>query len=118
MTTDSDTLRVRNLWYDTWKFCGCGVTGTMLRWIYAYLVSCTITSRKGFDAENWSLQLKRKLRVERWIGDDLYWFLAYWADSHGYTEHGSGIRGAWLTEDGHRVMKALKRVQGRLEDVT
>ena len=34
-------------------------------------------------------------------------FLAYVLDDYGFTEHGSGIGGCWLTEDGERLLTVL-----------
>ena len=34
-------------------------------------------------------------------------FLAYVLDSYGFTTHGSGIGGCWLTEDGERLLTVL-----------
>ena len=34
-------------------------------------------------------------------------FLMYVLDSYGFTEHGGGIGGCWLTEDGERLLAVL-----------
>ena len=50
-------------------------------------------------------------RMERWLGDDegLFYLLVGLLDEKGFIEHGTSIRGSWLTPKGEQVRDALKR---------
>ncbi len=74
-------------------WCACGSTKEVDRMMLAYL-----TARVG-----WGFP---KPGAEG-VTEDAEMLLAYMADSLGWTEHGSNVGGAWLTEDGTEALTNL-----------
>lgn len=72
-------------------WCGCGNPEDVDRWMVAFLTSGTANSPT--------------------ITSPLDTVLAYMADGLGWTEHGGGIGGSWLTDDG---LEALANLQAAL----
>jgi len=46
---------------------------------------------------------------ESGLDQDVFWMLAYIADEQGWTEHGSSVVGAWITDDGKEALANLRR---------
>jgi len=69
-------------------FCGCGSPDTAMVYVGDYLRD--ISNNKFGDYE-----------------DTPYMFLAYWADTKGFTEHGTTVRCSWLTNLGKELLKDI-----------
>jgi len=39
--------------------------------------------------------------------DGLYYFMLYWLDDKGFTEHGTSIHGCWLTDLGKEILNDI-----------
>lgn len=82
-------------------FCMCGESASALRLVRDYLARIKLQILKSGYA---------------WTDADSpsEWLVMYFADSRGFTEHGGGIRGAWLSQDGELF---LSRADGVLPNV-
>ena len=95
-------------YYEVLNWCGCGCSDLAKKTIRDYLeiVRCRhATNRRGtFDR-----QLKDRFGVTTIYESDLLLCLAYTLDAAGFTEHGSSIGSAWLTEEGEMFLWLLKQ---------
>lgn len=88
-------------------FCGCGQLDMALRLLRDVL---TEIGKRGDDEDVWRQSVATvdvMLAAETHPG--LYYSYLYWLDSKGLIEHGSGVGGSWLTEDGSDLLAALDR---------
>lgn len=104
-------------YYEKLKWCGCGSPDTVKKVIRDFLWILNITSNA------WNLNKKNrdelyKLRDEAFedrfgvksvYDDELLLCLAYTLDAAEFTEHGSGIGGAWIDEEGKMFLWLLER---------
>lgn len=91
------------------KWCGCGWPEGAKRCIRDFL---DILSIDYVDAEGYKKRaaaMKQRFGVESVYDNELLLCLAYALDAAEFTEHGSGIGGAWLTEEGKMFLYALKQ---------
>lgn len=45
-------------------------------------------------------------------GEGLDWiFFLYWADDKEFADHGTSIRGAWLTEKGKEILNDIRKIK-------
>lgn len=84
------------------KFCGCGCPEVAAVWLRDLL--------KLLDAGG--MERFRKIDAhfkagEPYVSTPLYWLIMYWLDAEGWTEHGGGVSGAWLTDKGRAAIIAL-----------
>jgi hypothetical protein len=49
-----------------------------------------------------------KLRMDLPPRPEFDWLTAYLCDALGWTEHGGGVGGAWLTDEGERALSNLR----------
>jgi len=97
--------------HDELNFCCCGVPEDNARYIRDGLKligekAPDVVGREHF--ESWFR--KHRLRETNLHGNDrACWFFKYWADSCGFTEHGSGISAGWLTTNGEEFLAKLER---------
>lgn len=94
-------------YYDFLNFCGCGTPYKVKKVIRNYL-------RCLFDFGNKKENMMKYFGCESIYDNDLLLYMAYSLDAEGFTEHGSGIGGAWLTELGIVYLWILDRID--LED--
>jgi hypothetical protein len=89
---------VRQFW--EWaNLCQCGQPETIVRIIHGALIAHSEPGphfEGGPDA--------------RLMADPLTMFVLYAVDAWGLTDHGGGIGGAWLSDDGIRLRDALAKV--------
>jgi len=83
-------------------WCGCGDHDALDRMMTTYLESRA--------SEVWP-----KPALEE-VSADATLLLAYLADQQGWTEHGTSIRGAWLTDDGKEVLGFLQAMREQREE--
>lgn len=88
-------------YYEILNWCGCGRPEDAKRCIRDYLDALSNPAEKQD-------KLKRRFGVEHVYDNELLLCLAYMMDAAGFTEHGSGIGGAWLTKDGEMFLACLK----------
>lgn len=80
-------------WDGDFPWCGCGEPERVAEAMLSYLTPT--------DPEHPTILI---------VDDSLdRLLLAYMADGEGWTEHGSTVRAAWLTEAGKQVVAALQR---------
>lgn len=74
-------------------FCGCGSPDVAWQWVLDYL------ARHGDEDA-----------AKRWTAAETgpEWIAVYLMDHLDLTEHGTGIRGAWLTERGEEALAFLR----------
>lgn len=77
-------------------FCGCGDPEAALE----FLRDTLNLLNKEFD-ERWDGMQKR------FPDGPMSWTYLYMLDDKGLTEHGSNIRGCWLTDKGKDILSAL-----------
>lgn len=76
-------------------WCGCGALERVDRMMLAYLSQDDTILRDDHVEE---------------VSDDASVLLAYIADSLGWTEHGGGVGGSWLTDDGKEALANLRHL--------
>lgn len=91
-------------------WCRCGDNERVDALMLAYLDSLErywawVHAREGrtITKEEW------KTSPESDLDRDVYWLMAYIADELDWTEHGSSVVGAWLTEDGKEALANLRK---------
>ena len=87
-------------YYEKLKWCGCGCP-TLAR----QTVKDFLAAHETF--ENKITLLLKNFNVSSVYDNALLLCLAYTIDAAGLTEHGSGIGGAWLTEEGKMYLDIL-----------
>jgi hypothetical protein len=91
-------------------FCGCGDPDENLIYIRD---SLRLFRDFPYDAkqENWESYYKRyREAVDKQFGSEKSeYFMWYWLDSKGYTEHGGCLPG-WLTESGKELLEDLEEI--------
>lgn len=85
--------------------CGCGYFEATVGTIYEYL-----KHKKDYGGENYKWEEWHKWEAE-FVEEHkelLYEFFRYILDNRGFTEHGTSIGGAWITDKGKRLVKLLE----------
>lgn len=93
------------------KFCGCGNLTENLKFVRDVLRHISDLKEKVWpkaqECPN-AAEAYDKWNVE---GDALMgrsrWFMRYFLDREGFTEHGGSIGGAWLTSEGQQLLEDL-----------
>jgi hypothetical protein len=125
--SDEDMLTeecVKFFLYEQLDICGCGSpwdTAKVIRDFLTILNKYEIINRENKDSKNFD---HRKLYDEKWLeinslcgihiteNDNYYGliqFLMYVLDTKGFLEHGSGIGGAWMTDEGRMLLYVLSK---------
>ena len=90
------------------NFCCCGIPENSLRFVWEVLYNLDyIWKHKDSPSEEWS-QLWRDWENKQKDKNAVY-FLYYWLDNEGFTEHGGSVPG-WLTVDGEDLLKSLNKI--------
>lgn len=89
-------------YYERLNWCGCGDPDIAKRVIRDYLE----VIKDKFDN---NVTFENKFGVKSVYDNDLLLCLAYTIDAAGFTEHGSSISGAWLTEEGKMFLWLLQQ---------
>lgn len=87
------------------NFCGCGSPEVVEDAVLAYLEGVV-----DLDEEA-NVDVSLQEREARCGGDVAYLLLAYLADQQGWTDHGSSVYGAWITDKGRQTKLALERAK-------
>ena len=77
------------------NFCGCGNPNSSLEFIRDILI---IIKEHGAYSD----ELSKKLSDE-----GLLYFVLYYLDSKGLTEHGGSVGGSWITEKGEEIIQDI-----------
>lgn len=92
--------------------CGCGCLENSLIDIRNYLRIVGMKSKDfpTFDAyyKTYIARMKVYFDVESVYEDSLLQFMAYILDDKEFTEHGTSIGGAWITEKGKQYLSVLE----------
>ena len=99
------------VWLDMlFGFCGCSDKEGMYSLVTKYMNK--LSHGGGHEPEYYTSFIEELFR-----GDEVYfYFVANLVDTLGLAEHGTAIRGAWLTPAGEYALKLLTK-QGFLETV-
>lgn len=89
-------------YYEKLNWCGCGDPDIAKRVVRDYL---EVINNK-FDSD---VTFEKKFGVDLVYDNDLLLCLAYTIDAAGFTEHGSSISGAWLTDEGKMFLWLLQQ---------
>lgn len=89
-------------YYEKLNWCGCGDPDIAKRVVRDYL---EVINDK-FDSD---VTFEKKFGVDLVYDNDLLLCLAYTIDAAGFTEHGSSISGAWLTDEGKMFLWLLQQ---------
>jgi hypothetical protein len=87
-------------------FCGCGMPDMVIDLIRKALE--LIKERVNLDYEE-----LRKKELELFKNDNIAYFVYYFLDSKGLTEHGSSVPG-WLTNKGEELLEDLIELNGQI----
>lgn len=103
--------------YDVWKFCGCGNPEHIVAYVKgilkAYKDAQEYTSKVSLTSapdDKWS-RLRKNIDDAIATGkenDNARLFVLYWLDSQNYTEHGGSVYGAWITDNGRKLLALLE----------
>ena len=91
-------------YYERLGWCGCGDPEAVMREICKYLY--IVHFHNGYD--ELCKKFKEAFGVEDIYGNPLLMALAYAMDAAGFTDHGSSIGGAWLTDEGKMFLYVLR----------
>ena len=96
--------------YEYMDLCVCGIPEYTYEAIRNYLrIRKDFHSCEDISKFNTAHRYLENLHIDK--DDDYQYgmlqFMMYILDSYGFTEHGSGIGGCWLTEDGERLLTVL-----------
>jgi hypothetical protein len=99
-------------WLEHLYLCGCGSPDDCKEMIKKYLSA--MKEYTDSDTENCvevkHKRLKEGFDVEYVYENPLLLFLSYVLDSHGFTEHGGSIGGAWITGLGRMYLDVLNEI--------
>ena len=89
--------------------CGCGSPEDTYEVIrrYLHIRKARFRDDLSYDLVKESYNVNLHMDYDDSIQYGMLQFLAYVLDDYGFTEHGSGIGGCWLTEDGERLLTVL-----------
>lgn len=95
--------------HEKMDLCECGRPEDTYEVIRRYLHIRKSWSEKSLSYDEVVNSYKVNLHIDdnNSIHYGLLQFLMYVLDSYGFTEHGGGIGGCWLTEDGERLLTVL-----------
>lgn len=104
-----DAEELSEFYYDHLKWCGCGEPWAALSFLGEVLAAIDQRHPEGVSEEESHaayMKLFEVLGMEANPG--LAYGYLYSIDAYGLLEHGSTIRGSWLTAKGKEVMKAIQ----------
>lgn len=84
------------------KMCGCGQPEDNVKYILAAL---ELVAEERNDWHEWNERCKDLFKT-----DEAEYFMWYWLETQGLTEHGSSVPG-WLTEKGKNLLADLKEIK-------
>jgi hypothetical protein len=94
-------------------FCGCGDPGTALTYVRDSLRLLRIQQdfHRNAVKETWDeFWTRYQTAVDaHFKSSGAEYFMWYWLDNKGYTEHGSSVPG-WLTEGGRELLEDLEEL--------
>ena len=99
---------IKYFYYDRLRWCGCGVPEDAKKAVRDFL-----DAYKDFD--NRERKLNEYFGVQSVYDSPLLLCLAYTLDAAEFTEHGTSIGGAWLTEDGEDYLYCLE-IEDQMEE--
>lgn len=85
---------------DELGFCGCGDPGIAAERLRDIL---TKIARKDIEPVPYGSEVG----VDEQSDPGLYWLLWYWIDEKEWIEHGTNVRGSWITPKGERAIRIL-----------
>ena len=94
---------VKYYYYEQLDWCGCGEPNKAIEIVEKLL---DVMSEREFDDRH--KKLKEYFDVDYVYDNPLLLCLAYTMDAAKFTDHGSSIGWAWLTEDGENFLWAIK----------
>lgn len=89
-------------YYEKLNWCGCGDPDTVKTIVRNFLQSVEMKM-----SDNADIGFQKYFNVHSVYDNDLLLCLAYTMDAADFTEHGSSIGGAWLTEEGKMFLWLL-----------
>ena len=108
-------------YFEKLNWCGCGAPEDVKREIYKYFnILEWWASDRHLDHSYNELckKFEEAFGVENVYDNPLLLALAYSMDAAGFTEHGSSIGGAWLTDEGKMFLFVLRNNDDLSKDVT
>ncbi len=84
--------------------CGCGRPEAALRYVFDSMKLIAAMEQTERD-DGWDEWYKgwRKAVSDHFGSDGAEYFMWYWLDQNGFTEHGGGVPG-WLTDEGKDLL--------------
>ena len=98
-------------YYEKLNWCGCGNPELVKFEILKYLRILNWCYNIEFSSRTYDLKqhkFKDAFGVDNVYGHPLLLALAYTLDAAGFTEHGTSIGGAWITDEGRMFMFLLE----------
>jgi len=86
-------------------FCGCGDAKVNLNYIRNILAIIDKFYSDKLSTEEYLKEIV--LHFNNNAGAE--YFMFYWLDKEGYTEHGGSVPG-WLTDEGHKLLQVLNEI--------
>ena len=95
--------------------CGCGMPDEHLRFVHQVLEHMAKRHADEYKGDAWE---KWWLEFDAITGSrTATYFVAYWLDQRGYTEHGGSVPG-WLDHPGEDLLARLREYHARLDAET
>ena len=96
---------IKYYYYEKLGWCGCGMPGNAMRTVAKYLQVHSLQYPENVEK-------RKELFGVKWDEDNpLLLCLAYALDNAGFTEHGTSIGSAWLTDDGKYFLWAIQEAE-------
>jgi hypothetical protein len=98
--------RTAAFYYGVLKFCGCGNPEEELVFLRKVLEAYD-ACKTGMEQGEW---VAKREDIEACFGgnDDFWRHYVYWLAALDLTEHGGSVFGAWLSDEGRRVLELLR----------
>lgn len=112
---------IKFFYYEKLNWCGCGAPYIAKRVIRDFLNTLNVIYMD--ESNDWKLKskkldemMKERFGVESIYDNELLICFAYAMDAAEFTEHGSSIGGAWISDEGRMFLWLLERDEELEED--
>ena len=107
-----DKEKLSDFVYNELRFCGCGDTEAVLKWLYILL---KVIARRYDDGRGITKRSPNHRRMAKLLGNekDIYThlpcFILYHLNGVDLIEHGSTVQGSWITTKGKEFIAAMDK---------
>jgi hypothetical protein len=93
--------------------CGCGDPSASMVYVAGILQAI-----KARSDNQWDDASRERFASAMQLHDEhpAYWFVLYQLDHLGLLEHGSNVRGSWLTDKGKRALELYAQLEEKIKE--